>query len=132
MWLMTVLGFFIVVLVVGSICLIARYAALVDPGRSEEAELKGKQLLFENLTHEQKQQYDRFGYFDVVGSKTGKRYRICHGTMRNVYELLEQNHLGEGHCFVPSGSLVAGDCMVAQKIMLENREEEALRVALRF
>jgi hypothetical protein len=35
-----------------------------------------------NLTAEQSQQYDRFGYFDVVGSKTGKRYRICHGTSR--------------------------------------------------
>jgi hypothetical protein len=126
------LGFFIVIIVVGSICLIARYAALVDPGCSEEADLKGTKLLSGNLTPTQNQQYDRFGYFDVVGSKTGKRYRICHRTSRNVYELDEGNQLGAGHCFVPSGSLVAGDCMLAQKIMLENCEEEALAMAVRF
>ena len=126
------LGFFFAVLMVGSICLIARYAALVDPGCSEQAELKGRQLMLENLTPEQKQQYDRFGYFEVIGSKTGKRYRICHATSRNVYEIVKQNQLGAGHCFVPSGTLVAEDCMVAQKIMLENREDEALRMAVRF
>ena len=84
------------------------------------------------LSPEQSRQYDRFGYFDVLGSRTGKRYRICHGTSRNVNELVEQNRLGAGRCFLPSGNLVAGDCMLAQKIMLENCEEEALRVALRF
>ena len=96
------------------------------------AERKGLQLLLENLSPEQSQQYDRFGYFDVLGSRTGKRYRICHGTSRNVNELVEENRVGAGRCFLPSGNLVAGDCMLAQKIMLENCEEEALRVALRF
>ena len=129
---MTALGLFIVILVVGFICLIARYVARADPGGSEEARLKGMQLLLDNLTAKQKQQYDRFGYFEVVGSKTGKRYRICHGTSRNVYELDKQNQLAAGRCFAPSGTLVEGDCMVAQKIMLENSEEEALRMALRF
>jgi hypothetical protein len=103
-----------------------------DLRRQEEAEAKGLKLLIDNLTAVQSQQYDRFGYFDVVGSKTGKRYRICHGTSRNVNELLEHNRLGAGRCFMPRGNLVAGDCMLAQKIALENCEEEALKVALRF
>ena len=94
--------------------------------------LRGRQLLLENLTPEQNEQYDRYGYFDVVGSKTGKRYRIHHGTSGNVHELVAEDQLGIGHCFVPSGALVAGDCMLAQKIMLENCEEEALRMAERF
>jgi hypothetical protein len=89
-------------------------------------------LLIDNLTAKQSQQYDKFGYFDVVGSKTGKRYRICHGTSRNVNELLQHNRLGPGRCFMPRGNLVAGDCMLAQKIALENCEEEALKMALRF
>ena len=127
------LGWIIVVLVIGSVCLIAaRCAAQFEPGSDLKAELKGTQLLLENLTPEQSQQYYRFGYFDALGSRTGKRYRIRHGTSSNVNELVEENKLGAGHCFVPSGSLVACDCMLAQKIMLENCEEEALRVALRF
>jgi hypothetical protein len=37
-----------------------------------------------------------------------------------------------GWCFVPSGSLVAGDVMLAQKVALEAFECEALAVAKRF
>jgi hypothetical protein len=89
-------------------------------------------LLLDNLTSRQKEQYDRFGYFDVIGSGTGRRYRICHGVSRNVSELIDGNRLGAGRCFMPRGNLAAGDCMLAQKIMLECCEAEALRVALRF
>ena len=126
------IGLFSAVLLLGCICLIARYVARADPGCSEEAELKGTLLLLENLTPEQNEQYHRYGYFDVVGSKTGKRYRIHHATSGNVHELVAEDQLGIGHCFVPSGALVAGDCMLAQKIMLENCEDEALRTAERF
>ncbi len=127
------LGWIIVVLVIGSICLIsARCVAQIEFGNSQEAEFKGTQLLLENLTPEQSLQYYRFGYFDVQGSRTGKLYRIRQGTSSNVNELVEENQLGAGRCFVPSGNLVASDCMLAQKIMLENCEDEALRVALRF
>ena len=82
-------------LYIGCICLIARYAARADPGCSEEAEFKGTLLLLENLTPEQNQQYNRFGYFDVVGSKTGKRYRIQSWDFGNVYELVAENQLGD-------------------------------------
>ena len=119
----------ILIILIGFICLIAARSTV---GASLGAERKGLQLLLENLSPEQSQQYDRFGYFDVLGSRTGKRYRICHGTSRNVNELVEENRVGAGRCFLPSGNLVAGDCMLAQKIILENCEEEALRVALRF
>ena len=37
-----------------------------------------------------------------------------------------------GRCFLPSGNLVAGDCMLAQKIILENCEEEALTSGAAF
>jgi hypothetical protein len=119
-----------IIVVIGFICLIAARSTV--RGDLPEAEHKGLQLLLENLSLEQRRQYDRFGYFDVRGSRTGKRYRICHGTSRNVNELVEENRVGAGRCFLPSGNLVAGDCMLAQKIMLENCEEEALRVALHF
>jgi hypothetical protein len=130
------LTWFTVLVLVGCISLIASRLNLRrdfdDERRLQEAERKGLALLLGNLTPEQSQQYDRFGYFDVVGSKTGKCYRICHGTSRNVNELLDKNRLGPGRCFMPRGSLVAGDCMLAQKIMLENCEDQVLAVALRF
>jgi len=126
---------FALVLLVCFLCFVARLSAnraALDERREQEAEAKALALLLRNLTPKQKEQYDRFGYFDVVGSETGKRYRISHGLSRNVSELIEDNRLGAGRCFMPRGDLAAGDCMLAQKIVLENCEEEALRVALRF
>jgi hypothetical protein len=102
------------------------------PHWSLQAEKKGLQLLLDNLTQEQRRQYQIFGYFDVVGSRTGKRYRIQHGTSRNVIELDGVGGRRPGRCFMPSGALVAGDCMLAQKIAIENCEDEVLQVALRF
>ena len=82
------LTWLIAILLVAYILLIAGRLNLAsvsqDLRRQEEAEAKGLRLLIDNLTAEQSQQYDRFGYFDVVGSKTGKRYRICHGGLLNL------------------------------------------------
>ena len=96
-----------------------------------KAEAKGLQLLLDNLSPQQRKQYDHFGYFDVLGSHTGKPYRIRHGASRNVTDL-QHGDLGTGRCFLPEGDLVIGDCMLAQKIALENCEEEVLRAAVRF
>jgi hypothetical protein len=103
-----------------------------DWGNREAAERKGLDLLLENLTESQRAQYRQFGYFDVVGSESGNPYRICHGTSRNVSELLDKNRLGTGRCFAPRGNLVAGDCMLSQKVALENFESETLKIAVRF
>ena len=125
----------VLILLVSFLCCVARLSAsraAFNERRQQEAEARALALLLDNLTSRQKEQYDRFGYFDVIGSGTGRRYRICHGVSRNVSELIDDNHLGAGRCFMPRGNLAAGDCMLAQKIMLECCEEEALRVALRF
>jgi hypothetical protein len=50
----------------------------------------------------------------------------------NVHELDEAGHPKMGWCFVPSGSLVTGDVMLAQKVALEAFECSALAVARRF
>jgi hypothetical protein len=125
----------VLILLVSFLCCVARLSAsraAFNERRQQEAEARALALLLDNLTSRQKEQYDRFGYFDVIGSGTGRRYRICHGVSRNVSELIDDNRLGAGRCFMPRGNLAAGDCMLAQKIMLECCEEEALRVALRF
>jgi hypothetical protein len=100
--------------------------------RLAQAERKGMELLLRNLSARQVEQYKSFGYFDVVGSDSGRRYRIFHGRFGNVREVGPNDRLNIGKCFLPDGDLVAGDCMLAQKITLENRESEALRVALPF
>nr|WP_271497733.1 hypothetical protein [Bradyrhizobium sp. CCBAU 11357] len=89
-------------------------------------------LLRSWLSPQQRVEFDRKGYFDVVGGDTGKRYRIRRGTSGNVNEIDEYGRRGMGWCFVPIGGLVEGDVMLAQKIALETDEARALSVANPF
>jgi hypothetical protein len=99
--------------------------------RERRAERRGLRLLIDNLTEDQARQYRANGYFDATGSVTGRRYRINHGVSRNVIEL-GTDQMQAGRCFAPQGQLVAGDCMLAQKIAIENYEHEVLDKALPF
>jgi hypothetical protein len=101
-------------------------------GGSKKAQDRGVQLLKDNLAPAQRQQYDKQGYFDVVGGSTGKRYRIRHGRQMNIEQLDKNGRRVCGWCFFPQGSLVAGDVMLAQKMALELFEIEALRIANRY
>ncbi|WP_370058331.1 hypothetical protein [Bradyrhizobium yuanmingense] len=89
-------------------------------------------LLCSWLSPQQRVEFKRKGYFDVVGCDTGKRYRIRRGTSGNVNEIDEYGRLSTGWCFVPVGGLVEGDVMLAQKIALETEEERALSIANSF
>ena len=93
---------------------------------------RGITLLRKWLSPEQQAQFDAFRHFDVVGCDTGKRYRIRHGAAPNVHEIDAAGRPVMGWCFVPSGPLVAGDVMLAQKIAMETNERAALAVANRF
>ena len=103
---------------------------LVNERHSPEA--RGRNLLRAWLTPEQRVQFDSFGYFDVKGCASGKKYRIHFGISANVHELGEGDLPKMGWCFVPSGNLVPGDVMLAQKIALETGEKAALAVANPF
>ena len=96
-----------------------------------ETEARALTLLKEWLSPKQRACYERFRYFDVVGSDTGKHFRIHHGTQTNIEELSHTGHHVCKWCFVPDGDLVAGDVMLAQKIALETNERKALSVAHR-
>jgi len=98
----------------------------------EEREAKGLALLREWLSPEQRQQFDRYRYFDVVGSDSGARFRIHYGSASNVHELDVWGSPRAGWCFRPVGSLVVGDILLAQKIALETNERETLAVANAF
>jgi hypothetical protein len=95
-------------------------------------EARGIKLLREWLSPEQRAQFDARSYFDVIGSDSGKRYRIRYGSATNVHEIDSVGRSTVGWCFVPAGNLIAGDVMLAQKIALETNEFGALAVANRF
>jgi hypothetical protein len=109
------------------------------PGRGEplfecsrQAHERGLRLLCDNLSTLQREQYEKLGYFDVVGGTTGRRYRIRHGRSMNVDQLDSRGRRICGWCFFPEGRLVAGDVMLAQKLALELFEREALQLANRL
>jgi len=104
-----------------------RYRAMMDA-----REARGINLLREWLSPMQRAQFDATKYFDVVGCDTGRRYRIHYGRVTNVHQIDEAGQPVTGWCFVPSGSLVAGDVMLVQKISLETNEQTTLAVAHRF
>ena len=93
-------------------------------------ERRGLRLMQDWLSPTQRQQFDRFGYFDVVGCTSGRLYRIYHNLMPpNVYEMDDVGRRMMALCFAPVGPLVKGDVMLAQKIALETDEQSVLTVA---
>lgn len=106
-------------------------AAQAEAAR-DAAQARGMALLRENLTPAQLAQYDEHRFFDVVGSATGKRYRIHHGRQQNIHELDKAGRPVQGWCFLVAGNLVEGDVMLAQKLGLELEEEKVLNVAVKF
>ena len=99
---------------------------------SPEEEALGLKLLQENLSPAQLEQHGRFGYFDVVGGNTGKRYRIKYGFQLNVALLDNRGRTKAVLCFAPDGNLPAGDVMLAQKLALELFETDTLKIANKF
>jgi hypothetical protein len=98
---------------------------------SAEPQNRALQLLIDNLSPSQREQYQTHRYFDVIGGDTGKRYRIRHGYQMNVEELDEKGRRFRLLCFLPEGGVPLGDVMLAQKIALEVFESDTMRVAHR-
>ena len=110
--------------------LLRRLATLVvDDGTAAE---KGMRLLKENLTPKQREQYEVARSFEVIGSESGRRYRIRHGNSINIDELTDTEQVAYRWCVVPQGQLVVGDVLLAQKLALETFERETLAVARRY
>jgi len=86
-------------------------------------EARGLWLMRDWLSPSQRLQFDRSGSFDVIGSDSGKRYRVYSEMVPNVHELDDAGRPTVGLCFIPLGRLVVGDVMLAQKIALETDEQ---------
>jgi hypothetical protein len=102
-----------------------------DPPGLADIVARAEALLCAWLSPDQHACYKRFGYFDVIGSASGKRYRIGRGAIYNIRELDQHGEAVYGWCFVPAVRLVSADELLAQKIALETSEREALRIANR-
>ena len=98
--------------------------------RMAEAEERSQHLLRSWLSSEQLANYDTSGHFVVVGSDTGKRYRILKGRVFNIQELDAGGREYCTWCFAPD-RVATGDVNLAQKIALENFENRALGIANR-
>ncbi len=95
-----------------------------------EAEARGLRLLLENLSPAQREQQERYGYFDVIGGDTGSRYRIRQGFQLGLLD--NKDRTKAVFCFMPEGELPAGDVMLAQKLALELFESDTLKIANKF
>ena len=101
-------------------------------GPATEPERRSLKLMRRWLSATQREQFDTRGYFDVIGSHSGRRYRVRMGLSTNVQELDSLERTITRWCFVPCENLPLGDVMLAQKIALENDERSALSVARSF
>ncbi|MGY4295352.1 hypothetical protein ACVWXN_003447 [Bradyrhizobium sp. i1.4.4] len=106
----------------------------IDPGLRvdrQTAEARGEKLLREWLSPDQLAQYEGLGSFEVRGEATGTRYRLVQRRSYNVIELDGTGRARDVLCFLPTGGLVMGDQLLAQKVALETDERAALKVANR-
>ena len=102
-----------------------------EVSRRRTAEEKGLTLLRQWLSPAQLAQYEKYGYFEVMGGESGKHYRIRPTRQMNVDELDQHGARTAAWCFSPEGELPIGDVILAQKIALENDEMAALALANR-
>ena len=102
-----------------------------EVSRRRTAEEKGLTLLRQWLSPAQLAQYEKYGYFEVMGGESGKHYRIRPTRQMNVDELDQHGARTAAWCFGPEGELPIGDVILAQKIALENDEMAALALANR-
>jgi hypothetical protein len=106
-----------------------RRLAGLDAGAQRLAAERSRELLLACLTPAQRLEFDRTHAF-TVRAESGRRYRIGFGTVANVEVLGSRGEVLYRLCAKPA-DLSTPAVMLAQKLMLETREAEFLRVAAR-
>jgi hypothetical protein len=97
----------------------------------EEAQQRSLRLLQDWLSEDQLHQYEKEGWFLVIGNNTGTVYKVGPEQWFSiaVWNENEDKITGEKYCVVPRGCDAVGDRMLAQKIWLETDEITTLRTA---
>lgn len=104
-----------------------RYAAEAERKR-RAAKRRATVILMRNLTPEQRESYKLHKMFEVL-ARSGQRYRINRGRVANVDVLDEKGKVKHRLCAHPDVFCPDEDTMLAQKLMLENLEQEFVRTA---
>lgn len=97
--------------------------------KHDAAAKRGHDLLLAHLDDTQRDSLKRQHFFELISEKR-QHYRIYYGISNNVVRLANGAPV-EMMCFQPKGGLCMGDVMLTQKLALELREDDALRVANR-
>lgn len=103
-------------------------------GHTAEAKDRAQALLLEHLTPAQRETFDRNKWFVVEGGKTGRQYRIrdLGHLVANIDVLNAEGKKDYRLCgHAAERAVPMGDQLLAQKLMLENAEEDFLRLANR-
>lgn len=87
------------------------------------------ELLESWLSESQREEFKRNGAFTVIGSGSGKRYKIRQMLAYGILAIDEYDKPLREYCVVPEGDLALGDIMLAQKIALETDEWRTLKIA---
>lgn len=103
----------------------ARIARAHDEEKRKAARARARGLLISNLTREQRESYERNGFFDVVVD--GKTYRINQGSHGNVCQVDGAGTV-ERYCVQPDGVPIE-DQMLAQLLTLRFAPHEFFRNA---
>lgn len=94
--------------------------------RRKRTERRAEEILLDNLTDEQADEYRRLERFAVVvGDRT---YRIRKGMHGNI-DVIEDDQVIERLCVYAQGNVPPQDNMLAQKLILETDEEYLRRTA---
>jgi hypothetical protein len=112
-----------------AVALLHEFRELWLPDPRSKAEWRAFALLRSWLTPDQERQWLACGEFEVIGCETGTRYRLARSPVMNIEQLDPAGRTVRKWCFMPSGGLVLGDILLAQKIALETMERETLAKA---
>lgn len=94
---------------------------------------RARQLLLDHLTDDQRLSLERNGWFIVIGGHSRRRYKIIAANDNfagNIHVLDGERTVARlcGHC---DHTIPFNDQILAQKLMLENAEEDFLKLANR-
>lgn len=95
----------------------------------KEASDRALELLIGALSERQLDEWERTKRFTVEG-KSGAKYRIKKGRQVNIEELHKNGQVKRKLCAHPEMAVPDYDTVLAQKLWLEHREEQFLKVAI--
>jgi hypothetical protein len=94
-----------------------------------EAEQRAERLLLDHLSERQRAEYRERRAFTVISADGERTYRIERGWSGNVKLIGPDGRECRRYCIHPRERVPTEDCMLAQKLLIENDEPAFLRVA---